>query len=822
MKTSLPCRCLFAVSVSLTIAQAQNPTPSVSPAITEDALRFLSAPVWYVNYTVTEKLNGTFGSRNTSSERVMSGTMLLGLRSQGPSLSVITGEAKPPDLASQVAAQQARALAALGANADPQALIAAVTSQLSSVSSAQVDQANAQFDAYVNNWANWISGLNIDETKTDAENERDLIRVRDENLKVTERYRWEFSGPSHAGGYDRGSARGAGTTRYGQEPAFEIDGANRKFKLLFPLAFGDSLQTQEALRGLTEHSIGTIHYQRFEIKTGLHSGEQPITKITPEYKFIEGSLPASFGNISGQTIHAITKEGLPGTVSVQYFISPNPPIPVELIIEPPANLDQWQPVGGEDEKIAGEVLSFKVKLQKPGGGTPQFKAVRFIYTLTETTREKGVCLNWPPRPEADTPYDLQFEPGQNPDMYIDAPYLRAVHTGAAPYEDTVKISCFDYGAYGEFEASAVLENGQVVYGIVRGPSNHQIVKIPNCRDGSKIATAFFTANGIGNLADDDDSENDPVGDGFKGDGLTLYEEYRGFKHGDNWMTADAKKKDVFVVNLMRSNPEVAAGISLFKGATALNVHPLLREYQVNANGVINFNRTAGPHVVDQHVIRIIPGTPVAEGATSAGVLKVGTPGMAKRVKIPPDLGQHRGTFFFASTVAHEMLHSCNVFHHGEKDLVVKWSYQPPGNQFFEDASGTGAAVPITVKKENGSVVLPSDFFPGGITEGPIDLGLPHRLHSGAEYCLMRYAIAIAYPSSSDPSVRYLTDVEPEGTGLCNSRNGTGVNGSRTPQSRYSWAATILDGVPGVVKNRGDCEHQIRVNDNPQPSAAPDR
>ena len=262
--------------------------------VSEEAQKFLNAPVWYFNYTVTIKLNGSYGGRTSSSERVMSGTMLLGLRSQGPSLSVITGDAKPPDLISQLA-QQGRAAAGAGGSAGGQAALGAVRQQLRSVTPDQVEEARAQFDAYINNYANWISGLNNDEEKSDEENERLLIQVRQRNGVARERYRWEFSGTGSAGGRDHGSASGGGDIMYSGEPSLEIDGANRKFKLLFQLMFGDSLQTTEALRGREEYNIGTIHYQTFEVKTGLHSGEQPFTKITPEYKFIEGHLPGAFG-----------------------------------------------------------------------------------------------------------------------------------------------------------------------------------------------------------------------------------------------------------------------------------------------------------------------------------------------------------------------------------------------------------------------------------------------------------------------------------------------------------------------------------------------
>lgn len=841
MKTRIPRLCLFAVILGLANVCAQNAPPV--PGVSEEAQQFLNAPVWYFNYTVTIKHNETVtfstgGSRTTTSERVMNGRMMLGLRSQGPTLSVVTGDAKPPSLVSQLAAGQAQAFAGLGANANAQSAIAGLSSTLGGITAAQVEQAQAEFDAFVHNYANWISGVNIDESKTDEENEQILVQVRQKNFEVQERYRWQFTGSTNVGGYDRGAANGSGTVAYHSEPAFEIDGANRKFKLLFDLRFGDSLSTQDALRGVEEHAIGTIHYQRIEIKTGLHSGEHALGDLRPAYGIIEGVLPPGFGNISGQSLHSIvgSRGNVIGSVSVQYVLSPNPPEPVELIIEPPPNYDKWRPIADKDESTAGDIVPIKVVLQKPGGGVPRFKPMRYNFFLKNTSRERGVCLNWPlpplpgsPAANEPPPFDLQFEQDKNQE-YLSVGYdgQAMVHTvptdatGAAALTAQVNVSCFDYGAYGEFEASVELENGQTVYGVVKFTSDQQQLKLPLCNDGSHIALSFL--ENLSHLPDNDDSENVPVGDRFTGDGLTLYEEYRGFMNGDDWMPGDPKKKDVFVLNQMRTHPFVARGIKLFESTTGLAVHQLLRDNQVDTDMAINFSRTQEPHIVDQHVIRI---KAAPSGRGYANVDDNGTPGTAKAVNMAPDCPWIRvvngqPVLYFASTLAHEMVHCCNVYHHGERDTTVYW-YQGIGTtQMYEQATGedaqgnvvpTGAATAITIKHENGTVIAPAAFFGGRKPECYVTLGQTQGQHSGVENCLMRYDVAVAYPSARQPNVRYLTGGEVVGTVLCTTRAGTGVNAPlRMPESRYGPAALKTNGGPGVLDDRGNCAGQLRVND----------
>jgi hypothetical protein len=562
----------------------------------------------------------------------------------------------------------------------------------------------------------------------------------------------------------------------------------------------------------------------------MHSGEQGYSSVTPPYEMIHGALPNGLGNLSWNSIHAITTGRLRGTLSVQCVLSPFPPTPVELIIEPPTNYDRWLPIAANDEKTAGDIVPIKVVLQKPGGGPPRFKPLRFNFFLKNTTREKGICLNWPPPPAPGTPgandpppFDLQFEQDKNPDLLVVGDDRQAaVHTVPNSLTSEVKVSCFDYGAYAEFEASAELENGQTVFGVVKFTSDQQQLKLPLCKDGSHIALAFL--ENLSHLPDNDDSESDPIGDRFTGDGLTLYEEYRGFMDGDHWTAGDPKKKDVFVLNQMRTHPFVARGIKLFETTTGLAVHYHLRDNQVDPDKAINFSRTREPHAVDQHVI-LIKAAPAGRGY--ANVDENGTPGTAKAVNMAPDCPWIRviggqPVLYFASTLAHEMVHCCNVYHHGERDTTVYW-YQGLGTtQMYEQATGqdpqgnlvaTGAATPITVKREDGTVVAAGGIFGGRRPEGFVSLGMPQGQHSGVENCLMRYDIAFAYPSVMQPNVRYLTGGEIVGTVLCTSRAGTGVNTPlRTPESRYGPAALKTNGGPEVLDDRGNCAGQLRVND----------
>src|SRR5207237_176943 len=98
----------------------------------------------------------------------------------------------------------------------------------------------------------------------------------------------------------------------------------------------------------------------------------------------------------------------------------------------------------------------------------------------------------------------------------------------------VDVSSFDYGAFGTLSATARLTSGREINAIVQGP-----------RGGKKIR-AFAWKRDHDTLDDDrSDNDNAPEGDGAKGDGFTLFEEYRGVMIDHHWTDLDPKKKDFF-------------------------------------------------------------------------------------------------------------------------------------------------------------------------------------------------------------------------------------------------------------------------------------
>jgi hypothetical protein len=319
------------------------------------------------------------------------------------------------------------------------------------------------------------------------------------------------------------------------------------------------------------------------------------------------------------------------------------------------------------------------------------------------------------------------------------------------------------------------------------------------------------------LADGDDSENDPVGDGFRGDGLTLYEEYRGFVDRGGHRRVDPVKKELFVSDRLG---DADAAFTHFEKISGFTVRLLPKE--TREDRVINFNRSAAsPQRCEQHLV-ILTGAREATDLKSEftggstvrennGRKKV-TPLSVRRIVVKTDpenvpaLGEGGRTEEFSYrqiVIVHELLHATGVEHHGDGDALsgVTWSRDPNAPRILE---GTKA---IEVFRESVTPVPLKSHEE--LFENPFSvvLAVQNGAFSGDQNCIMRYAGAHAYVHPNNRSTKrlFIAHDEPKeawGLGLCTSPDGTGVNGPEHAPPRYGKAT------------RGACAKQLRVSDAP--------
>jgi hypothetical protein len=482
-------------------------------------------------------------------------------------------------------------------------------------------------------------------------------------------------------------------------------------------------------------------------------------------------------------------------VTVTWSFRPLGVTETEVVVESAA-LDSWRPLGTLDGK-RGNTIDLTAKLLAKGTVSPPQGAqvASWTWDFVSVSREPGVLMNYPRFAEADHNPDLRFE--ESPAFSLDPEGQHATSVPTAlGTESTITVGSYDWGGFGAVKVTCTLVGGKQYVGYLKTDPAQTEIRLPKRPIGGFIAESWKRDNGVMGLADDSDAEEDPIGDGNKGDGLTLYQEYRGFIENGKRIEGNPTKKDYFIN--MHTGDGYLQGVSLFKRLSGLEVHYRIGDDEMEADRVINRNYDAGPRVTNQHAVITRINILISGFAITVG--GPGTPGMIDVIYMPMRIPSvydfslpgvqvdYRNT-----TLAHELFHACNVYHHGDfGDYATTWLRSAGTNNVTENGQ------PITViweaTGENVNYKQPP--------QRKVNIGAFSGRCSGDMSCIMKYDDCSAYTPRLTPSIRYRAE-EQWGNNLCVSEQGTGTNqAGRTPQSRYGPAAS----------GRGACALQILVND----------
>jgi hypothetical protein len=523
-----------------------------------------------------------------------------------------------------------------------------------------------------------------------------------------------------------------------------------------------------------------------------------------------------FPGQEGQFSLVSTEGGPPLDLSIDIVLSPGPPSRAKLILKPEKDYCSWRPLCSDSEEKPGNHLNVDWRVVEEGGDPSRpAKVKQVVFSLRNTSQLPGVCMNHPLVPKTPADFDLKFQPlpetlgpsSVEPDGQKLIIHGKLVSGGSG----SITVDCFDSGATGMLVAEAELEDGRPLTAIVEGTGDPGLL-IPDYEPGASLIATDWRTNRAPGKPDDADDEDKPAGDGKHGDGLTVWEEYRGFWVGGSWKEGDPAKKDFFVWNKCGAMAE--PGVTKFETLSQLHVRRLeageLREDQV-----INFNHAGRPHRVDQHGILIkseptlgdfcqahnrFPGVPVG---TPKSITFVGV-GNVPNVMVQTQAGgKSTNELYIAPMLAHELFHCCNVYHHGEQPTSLG-----NGITWTKDAAGIiwEGAVKIRVLDSSGKDISGMVTFPtivGPLAMKTVTLYNWQGLASGDVSCVMRYETGQAYIPRGAPGDRVLLlpkEMEMEiGGGLCTSPAATGTN--LTP-GRWGPCAD----------HRGNCAGQIHVSD----------
>lgn len=336
------------------------------------------------------------------------------------------------------------------------------------------------------------------------------------------------------------------------------------------------------------------------------------------------------------------------------------------------DLDTWLPQGARVPNVAGRLpgprLQLTAEVVDPTGAEVTSVRIRKLrFRLEDTSRLPGICGNWPYGSD-DTSPDLEF----------DSP--RATDEGQAlDFEDlttlrkTVFVVPYDFGGFTTLRVTAELDDGSTLRGrLVGQDGDPTAIRIPARAVDSKVAQAWLRENGAVGKADDADDESKPAGDG-DGDGLALFEEYRGFYARGKHVRCDPHHKEVFVHDRVYDRDTRAATMT-FWIATETNVESLDPETgEIDESNVVNKNR-GGPTRGEQHAVKLVSGVGSGQLLPTAtarrpgrGEVLVTSPGVFE-ILLPGPRGQRSN---FQRAIVQAMCMLCGVQRPGTSDLAFR-------------------------------------------------------------------------------------------------------------------------------------------------------
>jgi len=530
--------------------------------------------------------------------------------------------------------------------------------------------------------------------------------------------------------------------------------------------------------------------------------------------------------------------------------------------------EDWLPEGAvnaEKDPAPGARLKLKARLRNKDRSPVTAEVKRIRFELHETSREPSVALNWPlvqtvsgEKPPPDPMPDLRLDGRTGKiDQKKQVQTVESLLVNKGEPVAEAGVDCYDFGAWSTLVVVAELADGRTVTGHMEKDPDTWAIPLPKRTGVSYIADAWKEQYKI-TAPDRSDDESEPEGEpGCNGDGLTLYEEYRGFYENGRHIRTNPKRKDLFVFNKCGAVAE--PGIQLFQRLSKLEVRKKFLEEERNYwlepadYTAINGYFDQGPHRVLQHRVEI---TWCGTTGGGGGHTNLKTSEAADRHSRPKDVEniaveRPDSSFWteqygvaagnqprqFDIAMAHELFHAVGVDHHGEGDPTfhleaheaghpdnptghVAWiAYRtlarPIPIRIFEEATGrdiseSSARAAIDLFKrtwgtENeDTALLRANWDERKKYVQNYFVGLRHGEHSGDEDCVMRYWLADAYQKGKENAIYLIPDgTEPVGSQLCTVTTGHSVNkAGREPQPRYYDAA----------QTRGHCKHWVCVND----------
>lgn len=558
--------------------------------------------------------------------------------------------------------------------------------------------------------------------------------------------------------------------------------------------------------GLTEKPISTLNDASLDeleevdvtgSRVGLTPSQpKPSTTSKPEItndstSEIEYSATAEYNYYSGTGVGLSYELETGNTESDETVEIPTLEITDE-VEEPPvvgillrADNPKWIPEYGNNTFVLSKM--YVPHPTRPGIWVPHPSVKRnMTIVFISRSNEKGKAMNASIDDFQDTFPDLHFDAGRNfGSTCSNDPtgngYFGTCKTNTPHNEKLFVINSSDYGGFSRLDVSC---EGCVPLKAIRGQmpegtgefdqwplaveeqnQENRAVYVPRDDNRNQISDGYVP-DLVHSPKATDDKEVIPFGNGVAGDGLSAYEEYRGFIDAENkHQRTDWHKKTLLIENINKISTEQ------FETASGLDVIDI--EAWHHRDRVINFN-SGHANLVDQHGVKLRLKPDLDDDFAGYCYCEpIQRPKTADLVAIQP--GSEN-----SSTVAHELGHSVGMRHHGDIPWPkTKQEIRPMTNSINDLLPGR-----VHSNTTLCGQALPASFFIG--TKG--DQG------SGNDSCIMRYRHTDYVYEQNESGEDYdcmhskprtIFDDSPSGTGI-NSHHRTADDATRGNCMSQMW------------------------------------
>lgn len=312
----------------------------------------------------------------------------------------------------------------------------------------------------------------------------------------------------------------------------------------------------------------------------------------------------------------VAKRPQTARMEVTYSIAMNvQQSPVEVEIIPEAGYDQWLPEAGTNEITGGNTISAKVRLvRKDDKSVLSDRQAKFKFQLLDTSRQPGVCCNRPKKEAATDNYDFKIEKAYNSllDVTDEGQSAETVNLGR---EAEITVTSMDWGAFANLQVTAFTDDGQIIIGHLKDQPDKSLMPVPRDDNNNYIADAWEKEWNIydRSLAPEWNGSEEPKDQRADGDGLALYEKYRGFFYRIYNARQGHKRLDPHRKYLFVYDPEmimaVYDSVRSFAQASKLKILYIDPENWTGQGSssagkrIVNFNHDWG-HAVDQHAVHV--------------------------------------------------------------------------------------------------------------------------------------------------------------------------------------------------------------------------